>query len=224
MDSPSPTGTEVGTVPDGSGPGYLARCDSATEEESLPSAGEIATIDRWRRRVWAFLLIYGVVGLFVIDRFIVGMTVMRSGSMAPALRADGEVVDVVCVDRVTHRWRQPHRYEIVHFKDQDDVWVLKRVMGLPGETIEIKDGRVLIDQNPLTDNASVSRIHYTNTGHLGSDRKIRIGDDHYFLLGDDSEDSYDSRFWGAIHRDRILGIARAVVWPPSRVASLTPGD
>jgi signal peptidase I len=174
-------------------------------------------------RLHAFLLIlYGVTALLVVNRFGVSFTVMASDSMMPVLRGNPDGQDVVLLDRFTHRARAPRRGEIVHFVGDDGDWVLKRVVALPGETVEIRDGRLLVDGSPLIRPAEVAAVRYENRGHLRPGQKVRVKPDYFLVLGDDSSDSYDSRFWGALARSRIAGTAWAVIWPPARIKSLLP--
>ena len=97
---------------------------------------------------------------------------------------------------------------------------MKRVVGLPGETVEIAEGGVLIDGKPLTGPPEVTRQSYVNDGHLPAGQALRVAPGHYLVLGDDSQDSYDSRFWGCLLASEIRGLGVAVVWPPSRVKGL----
>jgi signal peptidase I len=152
----------------------------------------------------------------VLTQWVVTVTWMQSGSMAPTLKADAQISDGVLVDRLTLRFRAPRRYEIVFFRLDDRTWVLKRVMGLPGEIVEIKEGRVVVNKRPLT-GPPADRIRYEHAGHLGPGKQVKIDPGHYLVLGDDSSDSFDSRFWGCVAATSLAGVARAIVWPPSSI-------
>lgn len=167
-----------------------------------------------RARTWAALAIYGVVGLFVLHRWGFTVTSMGSGSMKPTLASDPNAPDRVLVDRFTPLLRGPARGEIVHFKDEKGTWIMKRVVALPGEKIEIRDNHAVIDGKPLAGRA------YLNQGHMTPGKVVQVDPDFYFVMGDDTQDSYDSRFWGCLPRKDIKGIARAVIWPPQHAASL----
>ena len=144
-----------------------------------------------------------------------------SGSMAPTLQGTREAGDTVLVDLLSFGLREPKRGELVSFVDDDGVQMIKRVVGLPGEEVAIAKGRVLINREPLTEPAAFAGIHYYNHGAFtGPGRRFRVQPGHYFVLGDDSKDSYDSRYWGGLRRDRIQGRAVAIVWPPTRAGLL----
>jgi signal peptidase I len=99
----------------------------------------------------------------------------------------------------------------------------KRLVGLPGEEVVVKDGFVWIDGVKQTPPAEVARITYTAVPGewpgepWGSpDRPTRLGDDEYFVLGDFSQRSADSRVYGPVRRADVTGVVSVVFWPVSR--------
>ena len=168
-------------------------------------------------RVLALYLLGPVVLWWVLSQFVASVTWMVTGSMSPTLRADSGAVDGVLVDRLSLRFRAPRRGEIVWFRLRDGDLVLKRVMGLPGETISIAGGHVVVDGKPVTDLPEVAAINYVNAGHMGAGVQIMVSPGNYLVLGDDSADSWDSRFWGCVSAADLRGCARAILWPPARV-------
>lgn len=150
-----------------------------------------------------------------------------SASMEPTLHCakpvdgcEAGMNDRVIADRITYRFRAPHRGEIVVFHApaaaKDDCGTggtyIKRVVGLPGETIAERDGRVYVDGRPLAEPYvdALLRDHRT-------DSWPRVPRDAYFLLGDDRGLSCDSRRWGPVPRSRIIGRVLVRYWPPQRV-------
>ncbi|MDD5557864.1 MAG: signal peptidase I [bacterium] len=106
----------------------------------------------------------------------------------------------------------------VEYQHKDFV---KRCIGLPGETVEIRDGRIYIDDEPV-DHPVISRIHYWNIppskgpyGHRG--QRFTVPEDAYFTLGDNSANSKDSRFWGFVPFDCFRGNAFFIYLPPRRI-------
>ena len=150
-------------------------------------------------------------------------TAVISGSMAPTLRGNSRSGDSVLIDKLCYRFRSPRRGELVSFFDDDGRHIIKRVVGLPGETVSIADGQALIDGRPLTEPAAFRGIRYFHAGAFSSAaRRFRVAPSHYFVLGDDSRDSDDSRYWGALRGEKIRGRAIAIIWPGSRMQFLSP--
>ena len=99
---------------------------------------------------------------------------------------------------------------------------MKRVVGLPGESVGIIDGRVIVngDQIPMPKTLSFLK-YYAEYGLIAQGRTYQCTDG-YFVLGDDTDDSQDSRFEGELAPDRIRSRAWLVIWPPKRIGFLTP--
>ncbi|MBM4079514.1 MAG: signal peptidase I [Planctomycetes bacterium] len=145
-------------------------------------------------------------------------TRMVSNSMWPTLQGTASGGDMVLVSKLSCRLRPPRRGELVAFTDDEGVRVIKRVVGLPGEVVRIADGRMHVNGRPLTQPAVFRRIRYENHGSFSQPTsQFRVAEGCYFVLGDDSSDSYDSRFWGALSRSRIEGRAVAILWPWRRL-------
>lgn len=123
-------------------------------------------------------------------------------SMEPTLNNK----DIVLVD-FTYKINKLKRYDIVIIKDKTKKYI-KRVIGLPGETIEIKDGNVYIDNVHIEDNYKKG-----HTTHEDGDFKITLGENEYYVLGDNREYSYDSRKMGVINKNKIIGRAWLKVYP-----------
>ena len=144
--------------------------------------------------------------------------IVPSNSMAPTLQVN---------DRLFVRHNQAYRPSlgnIVVFTPSDnalqdlsqpaeDLLYVKRVIGLPGQQIAIKEGRVYIDERPLTE----SYIQVASTDDWGPET---VPANSYFVLGDNRQDSADSRDWGYVPKANILGAAYKIYWPPNRVQPL----
>lgn len=137
----------------------------------------------------AWFLVYGFCGQVRIS----------GNSMQPLLDAS----DVVLVNRLAYDLSKPKRFDVVVFQKEDEKNNVKRVIGLPGETIQIIDGLVYIDGAPLEDENGLGQVSLA--GRAGS--PITLQDDEYFLLGDNRDSSEDSRFVnvGNIKADQIQG-------------------
>ncbi len=132
-----------------------------------------------------------------------------TGSMAPTLRA-GDRIGVA-----ENSWSQPRRGEIWVFQmplpsGQKPNKAVKRIIGLPGETVEVANGRVLIDGQPLAEPYLTTTMSYALPA-------VSLGRDEYFVLGDNRNGSHDSHVWGALPADHLIGPVKMRVWPVGRI-------
>jgi signal peptidase I len=149
---------------------------------------------------WLCFVVCSIVSYFIVSNFIVTTVIVQGRSMTPTL---------VHGDRyLLHRWqllfRSPERGDLVVVRDaiRKD-FVVKRVVALPGERVHFKDGAVWINGEHLVE-------PYLSTGTRtmvpeGVDSLMIIGSNRYFVMGDNREISEDSRTYGAVTRDQILG-------------------
>ena len=158
---------------------------------------------------WIVFIFIVVAASYLVVTY-VGQRTEVSGSSMETTLSDG---DQLIVDKISYRFREPNRYDIVVFPYhyEENTYYIKRIIGLPGETVQIVDGTVWIDGQPLNE-------HYGNEvmedPGLAAD-PITLGDDEYFVLGDNRNNSQDSRASnvGLIHRDELLGRAWVRIWP-----------
>jgi signal peptidase I len=189
---------------------------------------------------------------FGIRQFIADARFIPSGSMLPTL----QINDRLLVDKVTYRFRQPQRGEIVVFNSpynfvsqlnlggptpQTDFGerlrctlknlplpflqynspacdaFIKRIVGLPGDQIAVRQGTVYVDGQPLKESyvPPSYRARYTF-------QTVTVPPGHYLVLGDNRNNSFDSHFWGFVPRDQILGKAMVRFWPFNRLGTIQP--
>ncbi len=139
--------------------------------------------------------------------------------------------DYVLIDELAFRFRQPERGEVIVFrapKDQSQFYI-KRIIGLPGEIVQIKDNKVMIfkDFKNFNDKKSKSFVldesKYLDRGvQTAGDLKINIDSNEYFVLGDNREHSSDSRIWGMVNKSLITGRVFFRAWPFNKVTRFTP--
>jgi signal peptidase I len=150
------------------------------------------------------------------------LSVMVSPSMSPTLRGEGLADgDWVLTEKLAYRVRRPRRWEVVTFFTREHQQRMKRVVGLPGETVALVDEELVIDGTAVPRPACLASLKYYAWGHLSRRRTVACGDG-YFVLGDDSKDSQDSRYEGPLDRSAIVGRAWLVVWPPKRIGFVNP--
>ncbi len=170
---------------------------------------------------------------FTVRGFRVG-----SGSMEPTLRKG----DCVVLDRITYHVREPERGEviafrfnpnspesltrggnfmaraldlmgeIIHVTHENTEYYVKRVIGLPGDHVEMRQGFIYVNGELLPEDYSVIRD--------ATDASFDVPEKSILVLGDNRPDSYDSRFWGFVPYDSIVGRAVAIYWPLSRAGSI----
>ena len=145
-----------------------------------------------------------------------------SSSMAPTLQGDGgRGSDWVLCESISYWFRPPRRWEVVWFRNVDGFLVAKRVVGLPGEEVSLRDQQVLINGSPLPFPPSLAFLRYYAWGDLYNGKSVDCAKG-YFVFGDDSKDSADSRFDGPVDVEEIRGRAWLIVWPPSRIGFVNP--
>ena len=150
--------------------------------------------------VLACMLFWSVISYECVSRFVCGTTQVVGRSMMPTL-TDGERH---LVDRLAYRFRLPHRGEIVAIRlPEDDFSSVKRIIALPGERIQIKDNAVYVQGRRLDEPYLAAGVR-TLAGCL-SDGAYEVGPSCYFVLGDNRDVSADSRYFGAVRRDCIIG-------------------
>jgi signal peptidase I len=116
-------------------------------------------------------------------------------------------------------YRKPERGEVIVFispPERSKAYV-KRIIGMPGETVEIERGSIYIDGQEISD-SRISKNFYYNFGDYGQPgRSIEVPEHSYFVLGDNSASSRDSRHWGFVPFEDVLGKAMLIWWPPKRI-------
>lgn len=179
---------------------------------------------KWLKRMWKEwgepFLIAAVLAL-ALRAFIVGPYKIPTGSMRPTLMEG----DRIFVDKVTYRFRPPARGEIIVFKFPDDPKkdFIKRLIAFEGEEVEIKSGVVYINGRPLDQLTNMPHYYYYNQNDsiYGKEHaKVRVPPDSFYVLGDNSAHSHDSRYWGFIPKHYLIGKAFLIWWPLTRFGFL----
>jgi signal peptidase I len=209
------------------------------EELRAAHAGHAA---RRRAGETPVLIVAALVLAFLIKTFLVQAFYIPSGSMIPTL----EIGDRVLVEKVTYRFSDPARGDVIVFQrpgaeqptgvgpairsfleglglaqPDEDIDLIKRVIGLPGETVEIVDGVVRVDGRALRED------YVLDFEADWGPQAVPPGS--YFMLGDNRGNSDDSRYsLGTVPRDHVVGKAFVILWPPGnatlRLAQRYPGD
>jgi signal peptidase I len=182
---------------------------------------------------WAVTIVGAVAIVLVVKAYVVNPYRIPSSSMEPSLHCarpaagcEARFSDRVLANRFIYHLREPRRGEIVVFETPPEAQVkcgaggtfVKRLIGLPGETIEVRlergDGYVYVNGKKLRE------------PYVRPDRRIqstamaprKIPPNHYFMMGDNRSQSCDSRQWGPVARDNVIGKVFATYWPPQRIS------
>lgn len=149
--------------------------------------------------------------VFLVRTFLVQPFLVSGSSMVPNFQNG----DYLLVDELTYRFRPPQRGEVAvfHYPNNETTYFIKRIIGLPGERVIIKDGEVEVYNNANKDGL-VLREPYLGDGTrtLGND-DVTLKPGEYFVLGDNRQYSFDSRNWGVLKQGEIVGLARLRLWP-----------
>ncbi|HEY9882913.1 MAG TPA: signal peptidase I [Thermosynechococcaceae cyanobacterium] len=155
---------------------------------------------------------------FGIRTFVAEARYIPSGSMLPTL----QINDRLIVDKLGYHFKSPERGDVVVFSPTDTLAkqnfhdaFIKRVIGLPGDKVEVKGGRVFINDQALRESYIAEDPQY----QYGP---VTVPQDAYLVLGDNRNNSYDSHYWGFVPRDRIIGRAVVRFWPMNRLGEITP--
>ncbi|OKH29091.1 signal peptidase I [Chroogloeocystis siderophila] len=153
-----------------------------------------------------------------IRTFVAEARWIPSESMLPTLQK----YDKLIVDKLSYRFTSPQRGDIVVFSPTKGIIqenpnlkdaFIKRIIGLPGDKVEVRGGRVYIDDQPLRENYIEAPPQYLYG-------PVIVPENSYLVLGDNRNNSYDSHFWGFVPRENIIGRAVVRFWPPHRVGEI----
>ena len=151
-----------------------------------------------------------IIGLTWLTITFVGQRTRVSGHSMEATLHDG---DNLIVDKLSYHFREPKRFEIIVFpyRHKENTYYIKRIIGLPGETVQVKDGYVYIDGEKLDENYGLEVMEDAGIAA----EPIELGEDEYFVLGDNRNHSSDSRdpSVGILHIDELIGRAWIRIWP-----------
>ncbi|MFH1645983.1 MAG: signal peptidase I [Candidatus Omnitrophota bacterium] len=167
------------------------------------------------------VVVTALVLALIIRTFVVQAFKIPTGSMRTTL-IEG---DRILVNKFIYRFKEPKRGDIIVFKypEEPKKDFIKRLIAFGGETVEIVDGDILVDGEPVRDGSKIEEIYYYNKAgtEFGEEGAIiEVPEDSFFVLGDNSASSRDSRYWGFVPKKNLVGNAFILYWPPKRIRFL----
>lgn len=152
-----------------------------------------------------------VVAVLLIRNFVAQPFLVSGASMEPTF-TDG---NYLLVDELTYHFRSPERGEVIVFRypENPSVYYIKRVISLPGETVDVKDAKIVVTktngQTLVLDETYLPKESIL----AGNFNDVKLGPNQYFVMGDNRSFSYDSRSWGPVNSSLIIGMVRLRLWP-----------
>lgn len=138
---------------------------------------------------------------------------IKGASMHPNF-PDGEYL---LTDKVTYRFGEPKRGDVIVFKapTNEGEEFIKRIIGLPGEKVSIKNSRIYINGTPLEESYLAGNVITSGGSFLAEGATVSVEEGEYFVLGDNRPHSSDSRAWGLVEKGKMTGRAWLIYWPPN---------
>ncbi|KKS82942.1 MAG: signal peptidase I, signal peptidase I [Candidatus Wolfebacteria bacterium GW2011_GWC1_43_10] len=153
------------------------------------------------------LIAVGAIKYFLIQPFIV-----NGASMEPSFY-DG---DYLLIDEISYRINPPARGDVVVFKSpyNPSTYYIKRVIGLPGERVEVENSKIKIYNQENPNGFYVEESYLSDfRNDWSGETSFSLKDNQYFVMGDNRANSLDSRYWGPLEKDSIVGLVRLRLWP-----------
>lgn len=201
MESVDAEAQEKDTVPEG------IECRSRKRKKLSPEALKAEIIS------WIQILLTAACIAFVLNTFIIANSKVPSGSMENTIMTNDRVIG----SRLTYRFSDPARGDIAifHFPDDESIYYVKRIIGLPGDTVDILDGKVYVNgsETPLDEPYLKEKMLPEEAMHF------EVPEDSYFMLGDNRNRSYDARYWENtfVKREKIIAKVMVRYWPLNKI-------
>lgn len=175
-----------------------------------------------KRTIWEIIKFAAVALLIILPiRFWIAQPFIVSGaSMDPSFFSG----DYLIIDELSYQFQEPKRGEVVIFKPPQEQgrFFIKRIIGLPGDVVEIKSNKIYIYNKEYPKGMIIDEFYLSQSVNTYPDLRMVLGQGEYFVLGDNRMHSSDSRIWGAVKEDSIVGRALIRLWPVKNIA-IWPG-
>ncbi len=176
-----------------------------SEKKALPKTGKRSFFGEIIESVAIAGLLAVVIRLFILEPFYI-----PSGSMEPNLKENDRII----VSKLNYHFQEPSRGDIVVFKYPRDTKrnFVKRLIAVGGETVALKNSRLYINGEATPENYLPPGLRFADFG------PVQVPEGNYLMLGDNRNNSDDSRVWGFLPEKLIIGKAIVIYWPPDRIS------
>lgn len=173
------------------------------------------SIINFYQKKWKILkiIVISFIIVFPIRYFILSPFTVNGSSMEPSFKNE----DYLIADKISYAFRNPKRGEIIIFTIPPGKIFIKRIVGIPNETVQIKDGGIFIYNKKQGQWIKLSESYLLPKTKTFPDSKIVLDKNEYFVLGDNRKESADSRVFGAIPSKNIIGRVFIRLWPLSKI-------
>jgi signal peptidase I len=167
-------------------------------------------MERQEIKEWVIVVLTAIISVLIIRTFILDSRIIPSPSMVPSIQPG----DRMFVEKITHRFKGLERGDVIVFAppkesgEKDDF--IKRLIGLPGDTVEVKDGKLYVNDEPQDEPYLAEPMRYTYN-------KVKVPEGKIFVMGDNRNDSLDSHVWGFADIKSVKGEAFFTYWPLNRM-------
>ena len=176
-----------------------------------------STYDSFWKTTWEFIVeivkvvVISLAIIIPIRYFLIQPFYLKGASMEPNF----EDHQYLIVNEISYRFQEPTRGDIIVFRYPKDPrqYFIKRIIGLPGETVKVKDGKIYIFNEQYAQGIAVNENDYLENAFTSGNKELTLGEEEYFVLGDNRNASLDSRSFGAVPKRLIKGKVWLRGWP-----------
>jgi len=164
------------------------------------------------------IALLALVTILLIRYYLFKPFYVKGASMEPNFKES----EYLIIDEISYRFRAPERGEVIVFRypENPKEYFLKRIIGLPGETVKVAEGRVYIYNQSHPEGLMISEEYLPGNLLTAGEKTTLLGQNQYFVMGDNRDNSYDSRRFGPVDKSLIVGRAWFRGWPFSRMEIL----
>lgn len=183
-----------------------------------PQKGFMSNLSGYFVEFFETIVVFGAI-FAALYLFVAQFHKVSGNSMVPTYHNG----DYLITEKVSYRFRNPKHGEVVVLKNPRDESqdFIKRVIAIPGDTLEIRNNTVYLNNQPLTEPYLPEGIPTPSGAFITEEIPIKVASNQYFVLGDNREHSSDSREWGPVTKEELIGRALFRYWPPQAIGLLT---